>query len=125
MTINLPENRLQQLLTALQSFTIKQQTSKGQWQRVLGILHSTTPAIYGATHYFSLLEHALQSTCQSRIKITPLMKQVLREWITLATTVSQQPVSIHSIVPRQPTTIVATDALPLGMGGFHITPTER
>jgi hypothetical protein len=122
MTLQLLQRRLASLAELLTTFLGKQRTSKCRWQRLLGTLRSTTPALYGATHMFSLLQHALTTTTGPRIRITPLLKATLSDWLHLADTAANNPVPIHTLVPRQPDTLAATDASGDGMGGFWATP---
>jgi hypothetical protein len=89
------------------------------------MLHSTTPAIYGAKHLFSILQHALIAHSGPRVRLTHLVKIILPDWLHLATTATHNPVPIHTVVPQTPTCIAATDASRHGLGGFWITPTEN
>jgi hypothetical protein len=121
MTIQLPPHRLDTIQNTIHSFLHKSRTSRTQWQRLLGTLRSSSPALYGATHLFSILQHTLTQAKDPRLRLTALVKAVLRDWLLLATTASQYPVPIHTLVPRQPTCIAAADASQNGMGGFWMT----
>jgi hypothetical protein len=121
MTIQLPPHRLDTIQNTIHSFLHKSRTSRTQWQRLLGTLRSSSPALYGATHLFSILQHTLTQAKDPRLRLTALVKAVLRDWLLLATTASQYPVPIHTLVPRQPTCIAAADASRDGMGGFWMT----
>jgi hypothetical protein len=121
LTISLPEHRMENLQHLLHSFLHKKCTSTKKWKSLLGTLRSTTPALYGATHFFSILQHALIAN-HRRVHLTSLVKTILGDWIILARQAAAQPVPMHTTVPRAPTCIAATDASGLGMGGFWITP---
>jgi hypothetical protein len=95
------------------------------WQRLLGTLRSTSPALYGAKHLFSTLQHALREQRGRRIRLTALLRASLLDWTLLATTANAQPVPLHTVVPHPPHIIGATDASKQGMGGFYITQSTR
>jgi hypothetical protein len=124
MTLTLPPHRLAHLTEMLHSFMQKKRSSIKGWRRLLGTLRSTVPALYGANHLFSILQHAFTSR-HARIRITSLLRHTLRDWITLAHVATHQPVPLHSLVPTAPLSIAATDASKHGMGGFFITPTHQ
>jgi hypothetical protein len=123
MTLALPAHRLAGITESITSFLHKKRTSKRLWQRLLGSLCSTTPALYGAAHYFSFLQHALTATHGPRVRLSPLIQAPLREWLNLATTANRYPVPLHTVVPSPPNLIAATDASRNGMGGFWASPT--
>jgi len=52
MTITLPPHRAQQLHDLLHNLCHQKQTSIKKWHHLLGVLRSTTPALYGAKHLF-------------------------------------------------------------------------
>jgi hypothetical protein len=118
MTLSLPQHRLDALTTLLAATLHKKRTSRKQWHILLGTLRSTTPALYGAAHLFSILQYALTDTTTKRIRITPLIKAVLRDWEHLASHIHHNPAPLHTLVPTQPNVVAATDASLLGMGGF-------
>jgi hypothetical protein len=121
MTLALPSHCLEALTKLISSFLAQKRTSLSKWRRLLGTLRSTSPALYAASHYFSILQSALTTASAGRIRITPLTHAVLRDWLTLATTAAQHPVPLHTLVPHPPTVIAATDASKQGMGGFCVT----
>jgi hypothetical protein len=55
------------------------------------------------------------------IRITPLIQQLLHDWILLATEANAHPFPMHTVVPRAPHILGATDASKLGMGGCWTT----
>jgi hypothetical protein len=122
MTLQLPHHRLAALTNMITTLLTQQRTSKRKWRRLLGTLRSTTPALYGATHLFSILQHALTSAKTTRLPITALLKAVLRDWLLLANDATAHAVPLHTVVPRAPTCLAATDASRHRMGGFSITP---
>ena len=125
MTLSLPKHRLDSLHQQQQHMLTITCTSRRKWQKLLGTLRSTTPALYGATHLFSILQHALTETTNKRIRITPLLRDVLRHWIQLANQAHVKPAPLHTVVPTPPTILAATDASKAGMGGFWVTaPTQ-
>jgi hypothetical protein len=123
MTLSLPEHRLASITTLLDTMVRQQRTSVQKWRHLLGVLRSTTPALYGAKHLFSLLQHALSTAKGTRIRLTPIIHATLTAWKMLATTATQHPVPLFTVVPRRPDTIGAVDASKTGMGGFFITQT--
>jgi len=125
MTLSLPPHRLETLIDHISSFLPKKRTSRRLWQRLLGTLHSTTPALYGAEHLFSLLQHVLTDQLRPRLRLSAIIKESLEDWLQLATTAVAHPVPLHTLVPRKPTILAATDASGIGMGGFWLSPTQR
>jgi len=125
MTLTLPQHRLETLIDHISSFLPKKRTSRRQWQRLLGTLRSTTPALYGAEHLFSLLQHVLTDQLRPRLRLSSLIKESLEDWLRLAQTAVEHPVPLHTLVPRKPTILSATDASGMGMGGFWLSPTQR
>ncbi len=121
MTLALPPHRLQSMTDLIQHYLVQHRTSKRRWRQLLGTLCSTTPALYGALHMFSLLQHAYTSAKGPRLRLTPLIKATLRNWLHLAATATHRPVPIHTLVPRLPDIVAATDASGIGMGGFWAT----
>jgi len=118
MTITLPPHRAQQLHDLLHNLSHQKRTSTKKWHHLLGVLCSTTPALYGAKHLFSILQHALRQTQHGRLHITHLLRQVHHTWLLLIETMSSVPVPLHMLVPHPPQCIAATDASGQGMGGF-------
>jgi len=121
MTITLPEHRLLALQHTLADMIQKSRTSRRRWQKLLGTLRSTTPALYGAAHSFSILQHALTDTTNRRIRLTPLIREILRHWLLLAMQANDTPAALCTVVPAHPTILAATDASKSGMGGFWVT----
>jgi hypothetical protein len=117
LTIALPPHRLENMTTLLNTMLAQRRTSTRKWKQLLGTLRSTTPALYGANHLFSILQHALIAH-PARVKLTSLVKTILRDWLALAASATHTPVPIHTVVPRAPTCLAATDASSHGFGGF-------
>jgi hypothetical protein len=82
------------------------------------------PALYGASHLSSILQHALYQA-PNRIRLNPLLRSIPHDWEELAVTAHQHPVSLHTLVPTCPTTIGATDASKHGMGSFWFHTTHN
>jgi len=51
-TLSLPQHCLDALTQLLTDTLHKKRTSRKQWHILLGLLRSTTPALYGAAHFF-------------------------------------------------------------------------
>jgi hypothetical protein len=62
MALTLPEHRFASLSTHIASILATKRTSHHKWRRLLGLLHSTTLAVYGATDLFSILQYAMTDT---------------------------------------------------------------
>ena len=88
------------------------------------MLRSTAPALYGASHLFSILQLALYQAL-NRIRLNPLLHSILHDWEELAVTAHQHPVSLHTLAPMCPTTIGATDTSKHGMGSFWFHTTHN
>jgi len=120
MTNTLPQHRLDSLKNMLHDMIPKSCTSRKKWHKLLGTLRSTTPALYGASHALSILQHALTDTTNHRIRLTPLIREVLRHWLHLAQQASDNPAPLAAVVPTHPTILAATNASKVGMGGFWV-----
>jgi hypothetical protein len=117
MAIGLPDHRLTTLHTLLSAFLSKQRTSRRKWRQLLGVLRSSTPAIYGAVHLFSILQYIAKDTNARRLRLSPLVKAVLRDWLALLSDLHHQPAQLHMLVPTPPSIVATTDASRFGMGG--------
>jgi hypothetical protein len=73
MTLTLPKHRFASLSTLIASILATKCISRRKWRCLQGLLHSTMPAIYGATHLFSILQYAMTDTTYPRLRITPLL----------------------------------------------------
>jgi hypothetical protein len=118
MSLQLPQHRLHNMVNLLTPLLTQRRSSRRKWQRLLGVLRSSSPALYGTVHLFSILQHALTKTSH-RITLTPHITAVLQEWLNCATRAHHHPVSLHTLVPHPPTVAAATDASQQGMGGFY------
>jgi hypothetical protein len=92
MQLTLPAHRLALLTAALTRFSQLQRTSRHKWRQLLGTLRSATPALYGATHLFSILQHAATKSSGRRIRLTSLVHSVLRDWLHLLQNLHCHPV---------------------------------
>jgi hypothetical protein len=122
MTLQLPHHRLTSLTNTITDILHRSRVSRRAWQRLLGTLRSTSPALYGASHLFSSLQYALTEKSGRRLKVTALYKALLEEWLALASTSHTLPVPLHTVVPHPPNIVGATDASSAGMGGFWVAP---
>jgi hypothetical protein len=125
MTLTLPTHRFASLVTLIDSLLAKKRVSRRTWRRLLGTLRSTTPAIYGATHLFSILQYAMVDTPYARLRIMQLLKAVLRQWLHLLDLARHRPTPLHTLVPRQPHIWAACNASKHGLGGFWVVPPQQ
>jgi hypothetical protein len=123
MTLALPPHRQAHLLSLLQDLETKQRVSRKKWQQLLGELRSMALAISGAKYHFSLLQNALKTPMQPRIRITSLLRQALHDWTQLLKQLSH-PVSLHTVVPQTPGIITGCNASALGIGGWLWDPSQ-
>jgi hypothetical protein len=65
--------------------------------------------------------YALVDCPYNRVRITLLLRQLLCDWILLATEANKFPVPMHTIVPGAPHILGAADASKNGMGGCWTT----
>lgn len=86
----------------------------------MGELRSMAMAFQGARHLFSILQHVLVDQRGHRLKLSPLVKQALKDWEQLAHQIHHHPVPITNLVPRPPHYLTAVDASKQGMGGFWL-----
>jgi hypothetical protein len=120
MLLRLPQHRLDHLVELLTDILAKRRLSRKRWQKLLGFLRSTSPALYGAQHLFSVLQYPLRQP-HHRIRLTTLLKALLNEWLHLAKHAARIPTPLLTTVPRCPTILAATDAAKAGMGGFWVS----
>ncbi len=73
MTLSLPAHRLEGMSELIHSILHRKRVSRMAWQRLLGTLRSTSPALYGAKHLFSTLQHALRDQRGRCIWLTALL----------------------------------------------------
>jgi hypothetical protein len=125
MTLALPKHRLEGMSDLIYTILQRKRVSRKTWQRLLGTLRSTSPALYGAKHLFSTLQQALRDQQGRRVRLTSLLRASLMDWTLLATNANSVPVPLHTVVPHPPHIIGATDASKQGMGGFYITQSSR
>ena len=117
-TILLPEHRQLRLHELLNTFSGLHRTSRKRWYQLLGELRSMSLAIPGSHHMFSILQNVLVSQPHAtRLRLSPLVHATLKDWLVLASTLSQRPTPITHLVPTAPTYVGTTDASKQGMGG--------
>jgi len=119
MTIQLPPHRLERLHALLHKFLEKKNTTRRQWQTLLGELRSMTLALHSSALLFSALQNLLRSD-RRRMRIPALACAFLQDWLHMATAAASTPVPITSLVPHAPHYIGATDASKEGMGGWWV-----
>jgi hypothetical protein len=124
MHLSLPSHRLHGLTTLLNQYALQKRTSRRKWAQLLGGLRSLAPALYGASHLFSILQHALTGRL-TRVQITPLIRTVLHDWLLLVRDIHTKPTPLHAVVPMPPTLVATTDASQRGLGGAWKTPTQN
>jgi hypothetical protein len=124
MQLSLPAHRLQAIDTLLTSYMSLKRTSRRKWSQLLGILRSSAPALYGAMHLFSILQHAATDVQARRIRLTPLVRTVLQDWLSILTNLHNNPAPLHTLVPTPPTIVATTDASQYGMGGAWTSLTD-
>jgi hypothetical protein len=59
----------------------------------------------------------------TRVRISPLVRHALQDWLQLATSLHKQPIPIASLVPQAPQHVGASDASLQGLGGWWIPTT--
>jgi len=120
MTLTLPQRRLNKMTSLIAPKLTQKYTSVKRWRELLGVLRSSSPALYGTIHLFSILQHALYLARNHRVRLTPLLKLVLQEWLFVAQTATQ-PTPLLTLFPRHPDVLATTDASKDGMRGFWLT----
>jgi hypothetical protein len=120
-TLQLLPHKAQRLCELLSEFQAKQRASKRQWQSLLGELRYMATSLQGTTYLFSVLQHVLcDHPDSSRLRLSPLVKQTLADWSTIASTLATNPMPITSVVPQAPVYVGAVDASGIGCGGFWV-----
>lgn len=125
MTLHLPSHRQERLLHILLSTLQCSRISRRKWMVLLGELRSMAAALHSTKHLFSILQHALVDQAGHRLRITPLIRRSLQDWVDIASTLAEHPMPLAALVPMAPTSVGATDASKQGMGGFWLPTTMR
>ena len=123
MTITLPPHRQQRLLQLLRTVLKRKRTSVTEWHKLLGELRSMSLAIPGSDGCFSFLQEALRPKAK-RIKITPAVRDQLKDFLWLATSVTSRPTHLAEVVPTPETYSGTVDASGVGMGGVWFPPLQ-
>ena len=123
-TITLPPHRKERLHLLLDTMLKRKRASRQEWQRLLGELRSMQLALPGSAGCFSLLQEALGPTNQ-RIKITPAVRDQLKDFKWIASSLSSRPTHLAEVVPTPPSYYGAMDAAKEGMGGVWFPPLNR
>ena len=121
MSVELPPHRKQRLLDLLTDVLKSKRTSVLRWQKLLGELRSMTLAIPGSRGCFSFLQEALKPQAR-RVKLSPAVKDQLKDFLWLAQDVTRRPTHLAEVVPTPPTYYGASDAAKAGMGGVWFPP---
>jgi hypothetical protein len=123
-TLSLPPHKLSRFHDLINHFLLLQRTSQCKWFQLLGELRAMAAAIQGGKYLFSILQHVLVDQPQAkRLRLNQLTKHALCDWLALATTITEHPVPIASLVPQAPAYIALVDASAQGIGGVWI-PTQ-
>ena len=118
LTLHLPEHRFIRLREVL-SWLLPphRRIAIRKWHQVLGELRSMSPALPGTRGLFSVLQAALQHSERHRVRITPRIHDLARDFLTLTDLVHTRPTRLPELVPTHPSDIGACDACQTGMGG--------
>ena len=120
-SLALPAHRQAKLLSLLNNLLLRKRSTVSDWHQLLGELRSMSLAVPGSRGCFSFLQHALKPGAK-RIKITPTVRDQLKDFLWLANDVSSRPTHLSEIVPTPPTYYGAMDAARAGMGGIWFPP---
>ena len=120
-TISLPEHRRERLLELLGTMVKRRRASRKEWHQLLGELRSMALALPGSLGCFSFLQEALAGNRQ-RIKITPRIRDQLKDLLWLAERLAERPTHLAEVVPTPPTYFGTMDAAKQGMGGVWFPP---
>ena len=124
--LTLPEDRKRNLLSLLDTILPSaSQCSQRRWQKLLGTLHRTVPAIAGAAGIFTRLQHVLRMAKGRRINLSAPVHAELTIWRNLVAPLATIPAQLRDIRPHPPTWIGATDASLTGMGGVCYSPSRE
>ena len=118
LTLHLPPRRLtrlQEVLTWL--LPPYKRLPVRKWHQVLGELRSMSPALPVTWGLFSVLQAALQHTERHRVRLTPRIHDLARDFLALVHSVHDRPTRLQELVPTTPSDIGACDACQVGMGG--------
>lgn len=91
-TLQLQPHKALRLCQLLQTFQQKTRTSRRKWQSLLGELRYMATALQGARYLFSVLQHVLKDQpTSSRLRLSPLVKQTLSDWASIANDLTSHP----------------------------------
>jgi hypothetical protein len=124
-TIQLPQRRIDRLLTILQELPrTKRRIAVTKWQKILGELRSMVLAVPGLRGLFSLLQEALRHQEKARIKLSQELHDFLDDIRWVVNDLGSRPTRFLELIPTPLATIGASDACGVGMGGVFFVPTE-
>ena len=123
-TITLPPHRRDRLHLLLDTMLCRKRASRQEWQKLLGELRSMQLALPGSAGCFSFLQKALGPTNQ-RIKISNQIRDQLKDFKWIATSLGSRPTHLAEVVPTPPTYFGAMDAAKQGMGGVWFPPLHQ
>jgi hypothetical protein len=118
-TISLPTAKVKKIQTLLKQ-TAKQGTVPiKQFQQLTGKLNHAAIGIPAGRGLFSPIYNALAKS-SSTIKITPQLRQALRDWSSLLRLIGSRPTNVLELIPQTPDYISYVDASGFGVGGVWL-----
>ena len=123
-TITLPPHRRDRLHNLLDTMLRRKRASRQEWQRLLGELRSMQLALPGSEGCFSFLQEAL-GVGNQRVKISELVRDQLKDFKWIASSLTTRPTHLAEVVPTPPTYFGAMDAAKEGMGGVWFPPADQ
>ncbi|KAL7571454.1 hypothetical protein ACA910_019209 [Epithemia clementina (nom. ined.)] len=119
-TMELPPHRQERLLTILCAVAHKKRISVKQTHKLLGELRSMVLGIPGGQGLFSQLQLALTQSDKHRVCLDQGAQDAIKDFLTFALNLTQQPTSLSELFPTKPTFVDACDAAKTGMGGVWL-----
>ena len=124
--LKVPTHRIERAAAALKTLASQSRAGHTTWQSMLGDLRNLTPGIPGGRGQFSLLQVALTTANNNRVKITKAVKAQLEDLRYLVLDLDRRPTHVDELVPEEnPRFMGASDAAKPGMGGVWLPPTNE
>ena len=89
-----------------------------KWRKLLGLLHSITPAVAGSRGMFIRVKNDLKSATGRHVQLTMDMHSKLKAWRKLVCSLSSRPTHLRKLQPFLHKWIRTTHAFRSGMGGL-------
>lgn len=123
-TISLPIAKQKSIINHIKSILKKKTASLQAYQEMAGKLNHAAFGLPAGRGLFSPIYNAFRDSPDT-IQITPILRLVLQDWITLTHQIASRPTSVLELFPGLPNFIGYVDACGFGVGGVWLQGTTN